>query len=357
MSIWWTIGAFILVLTPIILIHEMGHFIAARLSGIRVDEFGIGFPPRAVTLFKRGGTIFSLNWIPLGGFVRPAGEDDPTMPDGLAAASKRARFFTLIAGSGANILFALFLFWIAFMIGPPRFEVSIPEVVPGSPAEIAGILAGDVILEINGIEVDNRDVVIEEVTSSAGTLLEMVVRRDGGIVPIAVTPRMPGEYDEATEGPTGIVIRSDPTGGNISAGPIGAARMAGQSIFNVVYGTLRAPVLLIQGQISPSDARPVSVVGISQLAGAAAEETAQRRDLFPILWFAGIISVALGFTNLLPIPALDGGRISFVLVEAVRGKRVEPEREGMVHLVGMLVLLGLMVLIIIQDIVNPIIPF
>jgi regulator of sigma E protease len=99
------------------------------------------------------------------------------------------------------------------------------------------------------------------------------------------------------------------------------------------------------------------VVGISQLAGLAAEETAVNQDLFPILWFTGIISVALGFTNLLPIPALDGGRIMFVLIEAVRGRRIEPEREGMVHLVGMLVLLGLMVLIIIQDIVNPIIPF
>ncbi|GMQ78008.1 MAG: M50 family metallopeptidase [Anaerolineae bacterium] len=357
MSIWWTIGAFILVLTPIILIHELGHFVAARLSGIRVEEFGIGFPPRAVTLFKRGGTIYSLNWIPLGGFVRPAGEDDPDVPDGLASASKRARFFTLIAGSGANILFALFLFWIAFMIGPPRFEVSIPEVVPGSPADRAGIRGEDVILEINGLEVDSREVVIEAVTSSAGSPLEMLIRRDGEVMTVVVTPRMPGEYDEATEGPTGIVIRSDPSGGNVSAGPVEAIGMAGQSIFDVVYGTLRAPLLLVQGQISASDARPVSVVGISQLAGAAAEETAQRRDLFPILWFAGIISVALGFTNLLPIPALDGGRISFVIVEAIRGRRIEPEREGMVHLVGMLVLLGLMVLIIIQDIVNPIIPF
>jgi regulator of sigma E protease len=128
-------------------------------------------------------------------------------------------------------------------------------------------------------------------------------------------------------------------------------------MFDVVWGTLRAPLMLIRGQITPSEARPVSVVGISQLAGRAAEETASQGDWFPILWFTGIISVALGFTNLLPIPALDGGRILFVLVEIVRGRRIEPEREGMVHLVGMLVLLGLMVLIIIQDIVNPIIPF
>jgi regulator of sigma E protease len=133
--------------------------------------------------------------------------------------------------------------------------------------------------------------------------------------------------------------------------------MAGQTMFDVVWGTLRAPLMLVRGQITASEARPVSVVGISQLAGRAAEETANQRDLFPILWFTGIISVALGFTNLLPIPALDGGRLLFVVIEAIRGRRVEPEREGMVHLVGMLVLLGLMVLMIIQDIVNPIIPF
>ena len=133
--------------------------------------------------------------------------------------------------------------------------------------------------------------------------------------------------------------------------------MSGQTMFDVVWGTLRAPIMLIRGQITPSEARPVSVVGLSQLAGRAAEETASRGDWFPLLWFAAVISVALGFTNLLPIPALDGGRIMFVLVEAVRGRRIEPEREGMVHLVGMLFLLGLMLLIIVQDIVNPIIPF
>ncbi len=172
-----------------------------------------------------------------------------------------------------------------------------------------------------------------------------------------VVPRQPGEYDPRVEGPTGIRFDSKRTGENTSSGPVESLTLAGQTIFDVVWGTLRAPLLLIRGDISASDARPVSVVGISQLAGRAAEETATERDWFPILWFAAVISVALGFTNLLPIPALDGGRITFVLVEAIRGRRVEPEREGMVHLVGMLFLLGLMVLIIIQDIVNPIIPF
>lgn len=357
MSIWWTIGAFILVLTPIILVHELGHFVAARLSGIRVDEFGLGFPPRAVTLFKRNGTIYSLNWIPVGGFVRPAGEDDPTVPGGLAGASKKARLFTLSAGAGANFLLALALFWVAFMIGPPRYEITIPEVQPDSPAMSAGIQPGDVLVEVNGREVTGSDIVVEEIGGSAGRPVEIIVLRGSEEITFVVTPRVEGEYNPETEGPTGIRLEGRRTGENASMGPLNSLAMSGQTMFDVVWGTLRAPVMLIRGQITPSEARPVSVVGLSQLAGRAAEETANQGDLFPLLWFAAVISVALGFTNLLPIPALDGGRIMFVLVEAVRGRRVEPEREGMVHLVGMLFLLGLMLLIIVQDIVNPIIPF
>jgi regulator of sigma E protease len=364
MSIWWTIGAFVLVLTPIILIHELGHFVAARLSKIRVEEFGIGFPPRAVKLFERGGTIYSLNWIPVGGFVRPAGEDDPSIPGGLAGASKKARFITLTAGAAANFLFAFLIFWFAYMIGAPAYRVSIPpsepgnpSIQPGSPAEAAGLLPGDILVEVNGQKINDSGVVIEAVRTSGGETVELLVERDGRQFAVTVVPRKPGEYDSETEGPTGIHLQAVATGENVSQGPVEAAKESVGTMWAVVYGTLRAPVMLIQGQISPSDARPISVVGISQLAGRAAEETAAQRDLFPILWFAGIISVALGFTNLLPIPALDGGRIIFVLLEAIRGRRIEPEREGMVHLVGLLFLLGLMVIIIIQDIVNPIIPF
>ena len=356
-SLLWTVGAFFLVLTPIILVHELGHFVAARLSNIRVEEFGLGFPPRAVKLFKRDGTIYSLNWIPLGGFVRPAGEDDPSIPDGLAAASIRARLFTLSAGAGANFLLALLIFWIAYMIGPPVDEVSIPQVMPNSPAEAAGIQPGDVIVEVNGRPVTDSNIVVEEVSGSAGVPVEFVILRDGQEISIVVTPRLPGEFNPETDGPTGIQLSSTPTGENISYGPGRSLIMSFEITYDIIARTVHAPIMLIRGQISPSEARPVSVVGISQLAGLAAEETATQQDLFPILWFTGIISVALGFTNLLPIPALDGGRIMFVLIEAIRGRRIEPEREGMVHLVGMLVLLGLMVLIIIQDIVNPIIPF
>lgn len=355
MSILWAIGGFIVILTPIVLVHELGHFWAARLSNIRVEEFGLGLPPRALTLTERNGTIFSLNWIPLGGFVRPAGEDDPTIPGGLAAASKRARFFVLVAGAGMNFVAAIIIFWFALMIGPPA--VAISEVNDNSPAETAGLQAGDVILRVDGELADTSNVLVERVHDKAGQPIDLLIVRSGEEMTLTLTPRMPGEYNPATEGPIGVGLMLSTTGERISRNPIQAATEAFSFMGNYVSLYVRLPSMLLNGEISPQEARPVSIVGISQIAGQAAEASAQNRNLFPLLSIAAFINVALGLTNLLPLPALDGGRILFVLIEAIRGRRIEPEREGMVHVIGMLVLLGLMVLMIVQDIVNPIIPF
>ena len=351
-SFLWSLGGFFIVLTPIILVHELGHFFAARLSNIRIEEFGLGFPPRALKLAERNGTIYSLNWIPLGGFVRPAGEDDPTVEGGLAGASKRARLFVLFAGAGANFIMALVVFWIAFMIGMPAVAVS--DVTPDSPAMVAGFEAGDVFLEVEGIKAETSGVIADIMRTMAGEPVAVVVERDGQPVSLAVVPRESGDYDPAVEGPIGVGLMAAPDGRRITRGPGEALVDSASSIWEIVSLTVRVPAMLMSGEIAPSEARPVSVVGISQIAGQAAEVSVTNSNLFPILNMVAFISVALGFTNLLPIPALDGGRILFVFIEAVRGRRIEPEREGMVHIVGMLVLLGLMVLLIVQDIVNPI---
>jgi regulator of sigma E protease len=348
----WSIGGFFIVLTPIILVHELGHFFAARLSKIRVEEFGLGFPPRALKLAERNGTLYSLNWIPLGGFVRPAGEDDPTVPGGLAAASKRARLFVLFAGAGANFIMALLVFWIAFMIGVPAVAVS--DVDPNSPALVAGFQSGDVFLEVEGFRADSSGTIAAIMRDKAGQPVEVLVGRGQETTLLSVVPRRPGEYDAAVEGPIGVGLMIAPDGQRITRGPGEALLDSAVSMWDIVRLTVSVPSMLINGDISPSEARPISVIGISQIAGQAAEASVSNSNLFPILNMIGFISVALGFTNLLPIPALDGGRILFVLIEAIRGRRIEPEREGMVHIVGMLVLLGLMVLLIVQDIVNPI---
>lgn len=355
-SFLWSLIGFFIVLTPIILIHELGHFIAARLSNIRVEEFGLGFPPRAMKLAEKNGTVYSLNWIPLGGFVRPAGEDDPSVPNGLAAASKRARLFVLSAGATANFLMALVVFWIAFMIGTPVLAASVGQVNPDSPAQAAGLQEGDVILEVEGVEVigDDSQAIAEIMSENAGQPVEMVVERNGELVAIEVIPRHPDEYNAAVEGPIGVGLVYVPTEERVHYGPIEAASNSVRSVWRIVSLTVQVPAMLVSGEISASEARPVSVVGISQIAGQEVEASITGNTLFPILNIVAFISVALGFTNLLPIPALDGGRILFVLIEAIRGRRIEPEREGLVHIVGMIFLLGLMVLMIVQDIVNPI---
>ena len=351
-SLLWSIGGFFIVLTPIILVHELGHFFAARLSNIRVEEFGLGFPPRALKLAERNGTLYSLNWIPLGGFVRPAGEDDPTIPGGLAGASKRARLFVLFAGAGANFIMALVVFWIAFMIGMPAVAVS--DVASDSPAMVAGFQSEDVFLEVDGVKAETTGIIADIMRAKAGEPVEVLVQRGEGTALLTVIPRLPGDYDSAVEGPIGVGLMAAPGGERITRGPGEALVDSAASMWEIVSLTVQVPAMLINGDITPSEARPVSVVGISQIAGQAAEVSVSNNNLFPILNMIAFISVALGFTNLLPIPALDGGRILFVLVEAIRGRRIEPEREGMVHVVGMLVLLGLMVLLIVQDIVNPI---
>lgn len=347
----WAIGGFLIILTPIVLIHEFGHFWAAKLSKIRVEEFGFGLPPRAVKLFERGGTIYSLNWIPVGGFVRPAGEDNPDVPGGLASASKKARVFVLAAGSGMNFITAILFFWLALVLGAPAIQVD--DVKPGSPAEIAGIQSGDVILEVEGRMVMNSAMLVNTATERAGTAIELTVLRDDQQQTFSITPRRPGEYDASKDGPLGIGLGEGP---RIRRNPVEA--ISGSLSFMWEYISLyaRLPSMLINGEITAQEARPVSIVGISQIAGEAAESSAAGRTLYPLLTMASFISVALGLTNLLPIPALDGGRILFVLIEAIRGRRIEPEREGMVHVIGMLVLLALMFVLIIQDIINPIIP-
>ena len=351
-SLLWSLGGFFVILTPIILIHELGHFWAALLSKIKVDEFGLGFPPRAMKLAERNGTIYSLNWIPLGGFVRPAGEDDPKVEGGLAAASKRARLFVLSAGAGMNFISAFLIFWVAYLIGPPA--IAILDVKPDSPSLVAGIEANDVILEVNGRKADNSMVIGDIMRRNVGEPVTLLLGRGNTEVEVEVVPRGPGEYDPTVDGPIGVGLKIAPDNQRIDRTVNQAAIASAQSMWQIVSLTVQVPIMLINGELSPSDARPISVVGISQIAGEAAEASVDRRDLFPILNMAAFISVALGFTNLLPIPALDGGRILFVLIEAIRGRRIEPEREGMVHVIGMLVLLGLMVLLIVQDIVNPV---
>lgn len=354
---------FLTILTVLVFVHELGHFLACRWFNIPVEEFAIGFPPRlfgltqdkdnrwrlywfnqAPPVTERGGqrTLYSLNILPIGGFVRPEGEDDPSKPRGLSAASKTARLVVLAAGSIFNLIFAYLIFVVGFQMGWPD-RVTIAEVAPNSPAASAGLQVNDVVLRVNDATIRYGQQLSLLVRGHLGQPLTFVVERNGQPQTLIVTPRT--VWPEG-QGPTGIVMGRAITRYDFFPALWRAAEEIGFQ-FNEV---INLPGRLISGQLSWEVARPVGIVAMGQMTGMAVAAAQTQDTLLPLLSLAGMISVALALTNLLPIPALDGGRIMFVLLEAVRGRRVDPEREGMVHFAGLMMLLALMVVITYQDI-------
>ncbi len=353
-----SILAFFIVIGPLIFLHELGHFIAARLNRIRVEEFGIGYPPRMFTLFELKGTKYTLNWLPLGGFMRPAGEDDPAVGGGFASASKGARLTVLIAGPAANVLVAFALLVAMFMIGAPtpvdEPGALVARIEPDSPAEQAGLQVQDIILFADDVEIDHYEALTNHirnrVAEAPGEPIVLTVMRGSSTLHIEVTPRTnPPEG----QGPIGIQIQS-----RFEIRQYGLLEAVGEALKELATyarAFVELPVAVIQQQIPARYLRPVSVIGISQLGGQAIDSSIDQNVAWPIIRLTAAISIALAITNLLPLPALDGGRILFVLIEAVRGRRVDPQRETVVHLIGFAILVTAMLVFVYLDIVDPLV--
>jgi regulator of sigma E protease len=339
----------ILLLGTLIFIHEFGHFLVGRLTGVQIDEFGLGFPPRLVKLFERGVTAFTLNAIPFGAFVRPAGEDDPSVAGGLAAASKRVRSAVLLGGVGANLVAALIIFAIGFKLGWPD-RVVVRVVAPASPAETAGLKVGDVVELAKGVRVHQSADLSDITYRNLGQPISMTVIRDGREIPISVTPRT--QWPEG-QGPMGIEMQAEIVS-DYSWGQ--SLRRSLETIGDQAWLLLTLPGKLASGAISASQARPIGIVGLYDLTARTVAAAQQTSQWVILLQWSGVISTALALGNLLPIPALDGGRLLFVIIEAIRGRRVPAERERAVHAVGFVLLLGLMVYISYLDLVRPVIP-
>ncbi|OGG44314.1 MAG: hypothetical protein A3F84_23270 [Candidatus Handelsmanbacteria bacterium RIFCSPLOWO2_12_FULL_64_10] len=340
--------AIIPILGLLIVAHELGHFVVARMLGIVVEEFAIGFPPRLLSTV-RGGVRYSLNLIPFGAYVRLLGEEDPSVRGSFAGQPKRARALVLAAGSGVNFLLAIFAFTLAYGTGwpdPSNVEVRVAETLPGSPAATAGLAVGDVIREANGAPVlsalDLRQ------RTRPGELVEIVVERGGTRLLITMTPR--ADPPEG-QGPLGIRVEAHalPTRHD----PLSSVVFGVRQAVEVVGLTLAAPAMAIRGELPPDMLRPIGLPGMSQLAGDAATAVVQTGWLFPVLILAGVFSAGLAVANMLPLPALDGGRLFFVLIEAIRGRRISPEREGLIHAAGLMLLLSLMLVISYYDVVRP----
>ena len=331
-----TIPLAIVILVVMVILHELGHFIAAKRSGVKVLEFGIGWPPR---LFGRTwrGTLYSLNAIPVGAFVRMLGENDQAEdPESYSAKPKRSRALILVAGSAMNLLLAPVLFSASALISD--FDsVEITGVAPGSPAEAAELRPGDRIEQVAGHEVDLPSDVGRIVLKNAGREIRLAVDRNGAKLLVPIVPR---RTHPADEGPLGVSIRP-----HLAPAPFTKALAKGFTRTAEAVVLVPAFILdLISGSVGLEEVS--GPVGIVDAVGQAA-----RRGPEIVLLLAGYITVQLAILNLLPWPGLDGGRLLLLGVEALRGgRRLPAAQEGTINILGILLLLMLVALVTVGDV-------
>lgn len=351
----------ILVLSLLVLVHELGHFLVAKLFGVGVEEFGIGLPPKALSLGKKGGTEYTLNWLPLGGFVRLAGEEhDPTLWEKINPLARKTMFWAkpawqrslvIIAGVVVNLLVGILLFGVVYTkLGIPKLgpeQVMIVEVTKNSPAELADLAVGEVIVRVGDQETKTAGEFTDYIKNHKGESVSLYVaktdsngRREDSERVVQVIPRLnPPEG----EGALGVGVSSVPT---ITyeqkpwyAAPYYGAVEGSKEAVGWAREFIRIfshPVELLKNLSGP-----VAVVRIGQQAAAEGWITMVR--------FAAIISLNLGIFNILPIPALDGGRLLLVGLERIVGRKRVARVEKYINAVGMGLLILLLIGVTVKD--------
>jgi regulator of sigma E protease len=327
--------AFIFVLGLLVIFHELGHFVMAKKTGVLVEEFGIGFGPKLMSR-DFGETVYSIRLFPLGGFVKMLGEGDDAGIDSersFRQLPSGKRLLIVGAGPVMNFLLAIVLFaLIFFLVGIPVQEAEVGAVIPGSPAEDAGIRPGDKIVEIEGAPIENWNQVIEQIAPRTERNICITLKRHAKEIGVELVPELSAEGDRGVIG----ITRAMQTHRPIASLYYGAR----QTLDTTVFIVSRLVEMVIQRQ--PTDV--AGPVGIVQIVGEAA-----RTGFINLLSLTAILSVNLGLFNLFPIPLLDGGQIVLMAWEGLRGKRLGPDQEGAFNLIGMLLLLTLLILATYQD--------
>lgn len=370
-----TVLLFIVILGLLVFVHELGHFCAARYFKVKAEEFGFGFPPRMFGVVyddtkKRfryvGGreevesphTVYSLNWLPLGGFVRIKGEDgNENDPDSFIAQAAWKRVVMLAAGVVMNFIVAALLFALVFSLGVRQpidasqasqyndTEIQILQVVGDSSAQKAGLEPGDTILTINNHSVTSLEDVKGQLDENRGKKVVFSVDRLGEQKTLGGEFQVPSTHPEDEK--FGIAYSHTAT---VQLSPLVALQQGVITTWNVTGAILSAFGALIAGLFGGPAVNGVDLtgpVGIVYITKQMSE-----LGLVYILQFAALLSVNLAIINVLPIPALDGGRILFVLIEKIKGSPVRRSTEGMIHQIGFLLLISLMVFITTRDVLK-----
>jgi len=372
-----SILGFIVALVPAIILHEMGHMFAAKWLGVWVREFGIGFPPRITKLFRWQETIFTLNWLPFGGFARMEGETFTELQGGeeeieepspeelrereearkhsLNSLAPLKRIPIFVAGPVMNFLLAVLLAVTLYMTGYPvidRVQVGIADVAPGSPAAEAGIQAGDMLVEVEGQPIAELNDVTTVVDEHLGEPVSLTVRRGEALETLSLVPR---ENPPPGEGAMGVVISQEPEYHIETLGLPGALVQGLRLIFNIIGQTLMAPIRVIQGLIPLEMARPVGIINTSRLAYATIQESIEMGTLLPILQLLIVVNVSLSIFNLLPLPVLDGGHVLIVIIEAIRNRPLSMELKERAFQAAALLFIVLFIAMVVLDLLFPIV--
>jgi regulator of sigma E protease len=361
-----TIVLFVVVLGGLVLIHELGHFITARLAGVRVLEFGIGFPPRAKILRARGETLYTLNWLPIGGFVKLEGEDGDAGDDPRSFVRARlpTKLIILVAGVAMNLVTSFLIFTVIAWVATPFVGLRFFEVQPGSPAAAAGLTSGDAILAVDGhqFEFFGEGQVLTQLRDSAGKTVTLTIEHpDGRVEPVSVALRQQAEID-ASKGPDGIPTKG-PLGISGDKEPF-SARFFGSTGRDLPtamgvganetirwFGVILSGLGDLVGQIATNPTAPPPVQGPVGIA-------TQIADIFfgagfvMTLYVAGILSANLALVNILPFPPLDGGRMLMIVLKSLFGARISLRAERLTYVVGFVFLFAFLIWVTGFDIVR-----
>ncbi|OPZ85168.1 MAG: Metalloprotease MmpA [bacterium ADurb.Bin429] len=337
----------IIVFGTIIAIHEFGHFIVAKLSGMTVHEFAIGFGPALISRV-RNGTRYSLRLLPLGGFVRIAGMEpgEENEPNGFYTKPFFAKFATILAGVTMNFILALLVFIImGVAIGRSTGKPVVRDVTPGTPAAQVGMQARDRIIEVAGVKDPSRDEAIRLIQEKTPPISVVVLRGDQRLTYNLTPVTIEGQAGKKIGVVLGTTYKKIGVGESIKNG------------FVDTYAATRAMIIglgmLVTGQLPEGSGNVTGFVGIGRLIhDAASSALLSPENMSWFLFIFALISLNIAIVNLLPIPALDGSHLVILILERLRGKEFDPQKKAMVHLVGMVLLLALMVIIIGQDIIN-----